>query len=328
MFYPAFIHAPVHLGGLFALRHHGLDFVNERPNAFFEVAGFCRPVVHFEVDVGGVLTTPNRVCVLVPDALQVGRLATLTGACDEQVTAILVMKFYERRVVRGIEILDAGRGDIASALIRRTEVQLDAVENRLVILEMCSKQIFIGLLGSFRHDIGSDSTRIATHIVIRLEVCSGRENKRCAVCTFDIDVAVYDADLAAIGNNSQAILKLDGVDGHIVNERVTARGHAVIAMRSRHRCTKAHRAILVRRQMNDNHMVRVASEIFTRMVHAAMRIRSLCDSRFKIEFTAVIGRTLVRSRNHKIAHRLETCRPRSNHVLAHDGFCRAIVATP
>ena len=180
----------MHLGGLFALRHHGLDFVNERPNAFIKVTRFCRPVVHFEVDVRRVLTAPNRVRVLVPDTLQVGRLATLTGACDEQVTAILVMKFYERRVVRGIEILDAGRGDIACALVSRAKVELNAVENGLVIFQVVIQDVFIGLLGNFRHDFGCDSTRIATHIVIRLEVCSGREDKRCAVCTLHVDISV------------------------------------------------------------------------------------------------------------------------------------------
>ena len=328
VFDPTFVNTPVNLGGLFALRDHGLDFVNERPHTFFEVAGFCRPVVHFEVDVGGVLTAPNRVRVLIPDALQVGRLATLAGACNEQVTTILIMEFYERRVVRRIKILDASRGDIACALVGRAEVELNAVENGLVIFQVVLQDVFIGLLCNLRHDFGSDCTRITAYIVIRLEVCCGREDKRCAVGTFDIDVAIGDTDLAAVRNHCQAILELDGVDRDIVNERIATGGHAVIAMRSRHCCVKAHGAAFVSRQMNDNHMVWIACEIFTRMVHAAMRVRSLCDSRLQIEFTAVIRGPLVRSRNNQVAHRLETCRARANHVIGHDGFRCAIVATP
>ena len=122
VFYPAFVNAPMNFSSLFTLRDHGLDLVNERPNAFFEVARFCRPVVHFEVNVGCIFTAPNRVRVLVPDALQVGRLPTLTRTCNKQVTTILVMEFYKGRVVRGIEILDAGGGDVASALVGCTEV--------------------------------------------------------------------------------------------------------------------------------------------------------------------------------------------------------------
>ena len=50
MFHPAFAYAPVDLRGLFALRNHGLDLIDERPHAFAKVRGFHRPVVHFEVD--------------------------------------------------------------------------------------------------------------------------------------------------------------------------------------------------------------------------------------------------------------------------------------
>ena len=69
VFHPTFVYAPVHLGSLFTLRHHGLDLVDQRPHAFAEVGRFNRPIIHFEVDVRGVLAAPNRVRVLVPDAL-------------------------------------------------------------------------------------------------------------------------------------------------------------------------------------------------------------------------------------------------------------------
>ena len=80
--------------------------------------------------------------------------------------------------------------------------------------------------------------------------------------------------------------------------------------------------------MNNNYMVRVTCEIFTRMLDTAHRVGSLCDCSLEIKFTAVIGRTLVRSRNHKVAHRLKACRTWTNHVLAYNGFCSAVIATP
>ena len=192
------------------------------------------------------------------------------------------MEFHERRVVRGIEILDASGSDVACTLVRRTEVQFYAVENRLVIFQVCGKQIFIGLLCDFRHDFGSDCTWVAAHIVISLKVRSRCEHERCAVCSFDIDVAVHDTDFTAVRKHVQAILELDGVDGDIVDKRVAARRHAVRAVRSRHRCTKVYGTILVRRQVNDNHMIRVACEILTRMLDTAMRVSCLCDSSFKV----------------------------------------------
>ena len=99
-------------------------------------------------------------------------------------------------------------------------------------------------------------------------------------------------------------------------------------MRSRHRCTKAYGAILIGREMHDNHVIGIACEIFTRVLDTAHRVRCLCYSGLEVEFAAVIRGTLVRSRNHEVAHRLETCRTWTNHVLAYNGFCSAVIATP
>ena len=58
-----------------------------------------------------------------------------------------------------------------------------------------------------------------------------------------------------------------------------------------------------------------------------MRVSCFCDSCFQVEFTTIIARAVMRRRNDEVAHRLEACRAGTNHVLVHDGFCRAVVAT-
>ena len=190
VFHPAFVNTPMHLGGLFALLDHGLHLVNQRPCTFAEVRRFGQPVVHFEVDVGGVLTSPNRARVLVPDTLQVRGLAALTGACDEQVTAILIMEFHKRRVVGGIEVLHTGRGDVACARIGCAQVQRNTVENCLVIFEVRREQVVVRFFGHLRHNIRGDRARVARDIVVRLEIRSRGEHEHCRVCALHRNVPV------------------------------------------------------------------------------------------------------------------------------------------
>ena len=327
VFYPALVYAPVHLGRLFALRHHALDFIDERPHAFAKVRRFDRPVVHFQVDVRSVLAAPNRVRVLVPNALQVSRLAALARARNQQVTAELVMQFHQGGVIRGIEILDASAGNVACALVGFAQVQRDAIENRLVILEVRAEQVVVRLFGHLRHDFSCDCARITRDIVVRLEVRSRGEHQHCGVCALHVDFAVRNRNRTAVGHHVQAILELDGIHRHVVNERVAAVRHAVATVRSRHGGTKTHRAVLVGREAHHNHMVRVACKIFAGVVDAAGRIRRLRDSGFEVEFAAVIGSARMRRSNHQVAHRLKACRARANHIIRYNGFRRAVVAT-
>ena len=326
VFHPALVYAPVHLRGLFALRHHRLDLVDERPHAFAEVRRFHRPVVHFEVDVRGVLAAPNRIRVLVPDSLQVGRLPALARTGDEQVTAILVMELYEGGVVCGIEILHAGACDVACALVGFAQIDAHAVENRLVILEVRRKQVVVGLLGDLRHDTLGNGTRIGRNIVVGLEVRRNREHERRRVRSLHIDVAVRDRDRTAVGNHVQAVLELDGIDGHIIDERVPAIRHLVVAVRGRHGGAKTHGTALISRQAHHNHVVRIARKILAGVFHAAHGISRLRDGRLEVEFTAVIAGTIVRRGNHQVAHRLETGRAGANHVVRYDGFRGPVVA--
>ena len=57
------------LGSAAAALEVRLDQVEERPGGFREIADFGRPVIHLDIDVGGVLAVPWRSHAFVPDAL-------------------------------------------------------------------------------------------------------------------------------------------------------------------------------------------------------------------------------------------------------------------
>ena len=84
-----------------------LDQVEERPGGFRQVADFGRPVVHLEIDVGGVLAVPWRRHAFVPDALQVGRHGAGTAAAHQQIAAELEVQRGETGII--LAFLDPGQ---------------------------------------------------------------------------------------------------------------------------------------------------------------------------------------------------------------------------
>ena len=209
--------------------------------------------------------------------------------------------------------------------MRCTQVQFHAVENRLVILQVCRLQ-FVEALALHRfHHGGGERTRIPRNVGSRLEVRRNRDHEHRLVRAVHRDVPVRDRNRAPVGDYVQAILELDGVHRHVVNERVPATGHAVVAVRSRHRRPEGNLPLLACRQTDDNHMIRIAREIFARVVHATRGIGRLGHSRLEVQFTTVVRGSRMGGSNHEVAHRLETCRAGANHAVAHDGFRRAVV---
>ena len=87
------------LGRLAAGDGHVVDQVEQRLVALGEVGHLHRPVVHLGVDVDGLLAVPGRLELIVPDPLQVGRLAARPAAGDQQVAAELEVEGRQLRVV-------------------------------------------------------------------------------------------------------------------------------------------------------------------------------------------------------------------------------------
>ncbi len=92
------------------------------------------PVVHLGVDVVGPVAGPHRAAVLVPDALQVGRLRPRAGGRHQQVTAEVEHQRDQIRIVApGSDRLDPL---IGRQLHRVAEWQLRAFVEREVVVDV------------------------------------------------------------------------------------------------------------------------------------------------------------------------------------------------
>ena len=77
---------------------------------FGEIADLRGPIVHLEVDVAGVFAVPRGEHLVVPDALQIGRLSTRLRGGDEEVTSEAIVHRHEMLVVRLAEIAQTING--------------------------------------------------------------------------------------------------------------------------------------------------------------------------------------------------------------------------
>ena len=65
------------------------DRVKQRLMALGEVTGFRKPVIHLDIDVSRPVGTPRRPDLVIPDALEIGRLRTLSRTGDQQIASEL-----------------------------------------------------------------------------------------------------------------------------------------------------------------------------------------------------------------------------------------------
>ena len=126
------IDAVLGFGGFGAGFGEVFDEFEEGRGAFGEVADFGGPVVHFEVDVGGVFAAPGRQDGFVPDALEVGRLAAGAAAGGEEVAAELEAEGFEigigGAVALGEEALVGGRGALGGVAEGEVHTAHEAAE--------------------------------------------------------------------------------------------------------------------------------------------------------------------------------------------------------
>ena len=85
-----------------------VDHIEQRLMALAQVAQLGGPIIHLAIDVHRPLAFPRRIQLLVPDALQIGRLRTRTAAGDQEITAILKMQRGQRRIA-----FEAGQTSLA-----------------------------------------------------------------------------------------------------------------------------------------------------------------------------------------------------------------------
>ena len=84
--------AAVHAAGsISAALRHAPDQAKQGQAAFGKVAAFCRPVIHFCINVNRVLGIPGRLHFLVPDSLQIQRQGVGPTSRNHQIAAELII---------------------------------------------------------------------------------------------------------------------------------------------------------------------------------------------------------------------------------------------
>ena len=133
---PALLHPVIVPGGLCAVPGKVVQKAQQGSMHLRQGGAFRRPVVLFQVDVGGIVAAPRRGEALVPQALQVGRDPFRAGTGDEQVSAILEIQGFQFRIGFSLGIAQQlpVRGERADAVRRGAQVQLHAVKKGLVVL--------------------------------------------------------------------------------------------------------------------------------------------------------------------------------------------------
>ena len=89
-----------------AVRVQFLDETNQRLGAIAQIAAFHRLVVHLDIDIRGPVAAPGRRDLIVPNALQIGRLRTRSGSGNQKVASVLEVERQQRGIRRNFKLLE------------------------------------------------------------------------------------------------------------------------------------------------------------------------------------------------------------------------------
>ena len=153
-----------------------LQGIEQRQMAFGEVGLLHRPVVHFGVDVVGVLAVPGGRVGIVPQALQVGRLAAGPAARDHQVAAELEEQCHQRGIAAVGEGGDAFvRRQFAAGGVRRDRARRGG--RALMVGDVLRAQRVVSSCRGRRPDCWTRAVRVGRDIVVVLEIGSAGQDQ-------------------------------------------------------------------------------------------------------------------------------------------------------
>ena len=158
-----------HLRTLLAGLAHLADEAEEGLVEVGQISDFRRPVVHFQVDVAGILAVPRGEELVVPDALQVGRLSTGLRRADEQVAPELEVGRHEEGVVGLLEVLHPlVRRDVGIPVF--AQMERSTVLELLVVFHMAALGIGIVLADSLRQVVLGTGDVVSRDVLVVVEV--------------------------------------------------------------------------------------------------------------------------------------------------------------
>ena len=199
------------------------DIADEREEGCVEVGevgDLRRPVVHLTVDVGGVFGVPVGEHLVVPDALQGGRLATRLRGADEEVSAKLEVGLHEVVVLVALELLHPTVGGDGGEEVG-AEVETDTVEVFLVMCHVALSHRAVVLLEGLAQDVLREDGVVAADVGVVLEVGGDGHIDDGLVGTGDGEHAVSGGDASTLDGGGEP-----SGEGHLALQSLVVGGGA------------------------------------------------------------------------------------------------------
>ena len=168
----------------------------------------------------------------IPDTLQVGRSTTLARAGNEQITTILIEEFLQTRVGDAIAVcLEAHVGRHLVEFCVSTEVELHAIEELLIVGDVCRLDVGITLSRSLSQLLLADGTLILALcvrvLVVAIETRGSREVKSHARGILNVYAVLINAHRSTFG-----LCLHIGLIAHSVSVRRMTFVHSVSSVRT------------------------------------------------------------------------------------------------
>ena len=112
---------------------------------FDDICRFRRPIVHFRIDIEGIIAAPWRPDLIVPNPLQIGWLCSRPRTGNQEITAILEQEGDQLKVTVGLEIDDAFIHGLLHG-VSCAQPQRNAAELGLVVGQMDLSKRIVGFL--------------------------------------------------------------------------------------------------------------------------------------------------------------------------------------
>ena len=325
----------MHLGGpcpgFRQVQHHA----QKRFDALAQIASLRRPVVHFGVDVDGVLAAPGRVHAIGPEALQIGRLPARARAGEQQVPAKLKVEGRQLRIGSLPKVPDAFVGRQFHGL-SRAQVQGDFAKEPLMFRNVGLAQRGEGFLTRGLEVILGQETRIAADVFETLVTGRGRDHQYGGIRVRDRDLPGGGAGFSTGSHHSGPGLKLqrplDAIGVAIdaaEHERVGSLVGAGGSLRGLEARGKRHLSRSVRADAYHDHLIHRTGEKFAGVFYARDRVTHACDGGIEIQVPAIISHRIGFGEiQEQITHRLvrHLAARLGDHLLVHEVVGLTILA--
>jgi len=293
----------------------GLGELGDHPDqglrALGQVGRLRGPVVHLCVDVDRVLAAPGRAHLVVPEALEVGRLGARAGAGDQEVPAELEVQGSQVRVLsRGKGLDPFVRGLVHGSAC--AQVQGHPAEQTPVLRHMVGQQGTEGLPARPGDRLPGRGLRIAPHVPETPEARGCCDQQGGGVRPSDPDRIGVRNRVAPLGLDPDPCLEPEGPCNALGLAVDPLQDQGVLRvdphcgpLRRAQACDKGDLARPVSGQVDHDDLVHRAGEDLACVAHTRCRVRDRGHGGVQVQVAAIVlDRIHVREGQEQVAHGL------------------------